>query len=90
MDEVEAFQRWNGTALSLIQLPFEFGRKLLITPKRLPEETKQRATRLVLDHLNEYPNLASAGEAASARPGFGAELPHRWVRQAQVDGERQG
>ena len=28
-------------------------------PKRIPEETKQRAIRLVLDHLDEYPNLTA-------------------------------
>ncbi len=40
-------------------------------PKRIPEETKQRAIRLVLDHLDEYPNLSSACAAVSARLGFG-------------------
>ncbi len=60
-------------------------------PKRIPEETKQRAIRLVLDHLDEYPNLTAACETVSARLGFGAESLRRWVRQVQVDGgERQG
>ena len=60
-------------------------------PKRNPEETKQRAVRLVLDHLDEYPNLTAACETVSARLGFGAESLRRWVRQAQIDGgERQG
>jgi len=64
---------------------------MFIVPKRIPEETKQRAIRLVLDHLDEYPNLTSACEAVSARLGFGAESLRRWVRQAQVDaGDRQG
>ncbi|MDX2378002.1 hypothetical protein M4I32_14490 [Microbacterium sp. LRZ72] len=55
-------------------------------PKRVPEETKQRAFRLVLDHLEEYPNLSSTCESVSARLGFGAESLRRWVRQAQIDG----
>jgi len=38
----------------------DFG--LLITPKRIPEKTKQRAVGLVLDRLDEYPNLTSACE----------------------------
>ncbi len=60
-------------------------------PKRIPEETKQRAVRLVLDHLDEYPNLTTACETVARRLGFGAESLRRWVRQAQVGaGDRQG
>jgi len=50
-------------------------------PKRIPEETKQRATRLVLDHLDEYPNLTVACETVAARLGFGPESLRRWVRR---------
>lgn len=46
-------------------------------PKRIPEETKQRAIRLVLDRLDEYPNLTTACETFSQREGFGAESPRR-------------
>lgn len=64
---------------------------MLIMPKRIPEETKQRAIRLVVDHLDEYPNLTTACESVAGRLGFGAESLRRWVRQAQVDaGDRQG
>lgn len=59
--------------------------KIVIMPKRIPEETKQRSVRLVLDHLDEYPNLRATCETVSKRLGFGAESLRRWVRQAQGD-----
>jgi len=72
-------------------VPFESGRKIVIMPKQIPEETKQRAVRLVLDHLDEYPNPTAACETVSKRLGFGAESLRRWVREAQIDaGDRQG
>ncbi|WP_226350835.1 transposase [Pseudonocardia sp. ICBG601] len=60
-------------------------------PKQIPEETKQRAVRLVLGHLDEYPSLTAACQTAAARLGCGAESLRRWVRQAQIDtGDRDG
>jgi transposase len=56
---------------------------MLIMSKRIPEETKQRAVRVVLEHLDEYPNLTVACETVSQRLGFGAESLRRWVRQAR-------
>ncbi|WP_226358249.1 transposase [Pseudonocardia sp. ICBG601] len=60
-------------------------------PKQIPEETKQRAVRLVLGHLDEYPSLTAACQTVAARLGCGAESLRRWVRQAQIDaGDRDG
>lgn len=49
---------------------------------RIPEETRQRAVRLVLDHLDEYPNLTVVCQSVAGWLGFGAESLRRWVRQA--------
>ena len=59
---------------------------MLIMPKRIPEETKQRAIRLVLDHLDEYPNLTTACETVARRLGFGAEGLGRWAKPREVVG----
>jgi transposase-like protein len=69
-------------------LPFESGGKIVTMPKRIPGDTKQRAVRLVVYHLVEYPNLIIGRENVAGRLGFGAESLRRWVRQVQV-GSRQ-
>lgn len=60
-------------------------------PKKIDPALRERAVRLVLDHLQEYPTITAACEAAARRCGVGAESVRRWVRQAQVDaGDRPG
>lgn len=54
-------------------------------PKKIPEDTKQRAVRMVLDHLDEYPNLTVACQTVAGRLGFEAESLRRWVRQAPIE-----
>lgn len=62
-----------------------------IMPKKIDPALRERAVRLVLDHLQEYPTITAACEAAARRCGVGPESVRRWVRQAQVDaGERPG
>lgn len=60
-------------------------------PRRIPEETKQRAIRLVLNHRDEYANLTEACVKIGGQLGIGKESLRRWVRQAQIDaGQRDG
>lgn len=60
-------------------------------PKKIDEELKARAVRLVEDHLGEYSSLTAAAAVVARQLGVGKESVRRWVIQAQVDhGQRQG
>ena len=60
-------------------------------PKKIDEELKARAVRLVQDHLGEYSSVTAASAAVAKQVGVGKESVRRWVIQAQVDGgQRQG
>jgi transposase len=60
-------------------------------PKKIDEEVKARAVRLVLEHQSEYPSLTAAAAAVARQVGVGKESVRRWVVQAQVDGgQREG
>jgi transposase-like protein len=60
-------------------------------PKKIDEQLKERALRLVTEHQQEYPSLTAACEAVARQVGVGKESVRRWVRQAEVDrGERDG
>ena len=60
-------------------------------PKKIDEQLKARAVRLVADHQQEYPTLTAACEAVARQVGVGKESVRRWVRQAEVDaGQRSG
>jgi transposase len=55
-------------------------------------ETRERAVRLVREHVSDYPSEYAAMKAVAARLGIGtAETLRKWVRQAEVDaGEAPG
>lgn len=60
-------------------------------PKRYPPEQRERATRMILDRLDEYPSAWAAAQALAPKLGVGAETLRKWAVQAQVDrGERGG
>ncbi len=60
-------------------------------PKKIDDELKARAVRLVTEHRGEYPNLTAASLAVAKQLGVGKESVRRWVIQADVDaGRREG
>jgi len=60
-------------------------------PKRYPSDQRERATRMALDRLGEYPSPWACAQALGPKLGVGAETLRKWIVQAQVDaGERTG
>jgi transposase len=60
-------------------------------PKRYPAEQRERATRMVLDRLADYPSVWAAAQALGPKLGVGPETLRQWVLQAQSDnGVRSG
>ncbi len=53
-------------------------------PKRIDDELKARAVRLVQDHQGEYSSLTAAAAVVATPPGVGKESVRRWVLQAQT------
>ena len=54
-------------------------------PKKIDEELRARAVRLVAEHGQEYPTLTAACAAVARQLGIGAESVRRWYRQGEVD-----
>ncbi|OBA41286.1 transposase [Gordonia sp. 852002-51296_SCH5728562-b] len=59
-----------------------------IMPKRYPVEQRERAVKMVLDHLGEYRSVYAACQVIGPKLGIGPESLRVWVRQAQVDAEQ--
>ena len=57
-------------------------------PKKIDEELKARAVRLVNDHQGEYSSLTAAAAVVAKQLGVGKESVRRWVLQAQIDGRQ--
>ena len=59
--------------------------------KRYPAEQRERATRMAVDRLGEYPSAWAAAQALGPKLGVGAETLRKWIVQAQIDaGDRSG
>lgn len=54
-------------------------------PKKIDEELKARAVRLVTEHRGEYQNLTAASFAVAKQLGVSRESVRRWVAQADID-----
>lgn len=60
-------------------------------PKQYPKDQRERAVRMVLDHLDEYDTLWAACKVIGPKLDIGAESLRRWSVQAQIDaGEKSG
>lgn len=55
-------------------------------PGRYPDEVRERAVRMVLEHAGEYPSQWKAIESISAKLGINHETLRIWVRRAEIDG----
>ena len=61
------------------------------TSKRYSEEVRERAVRMVAEHLHEYPSEWAAIVSIAAKIGCTAESLSRWVHRAERDaGKRPG
>jgi transposase len=60
-------------------------------PGRYPQELRERAVRLVLEHRDEHPSQWAAICSIAHKFGVSAETLPKWVRRAEVDeGSRPG
>lgn len=57
----------------------------MIRRGKYPTEVRNRAVRLVREHLSEYPSEWAAINSIAAKCGMAAETLRKWVRQAQAD-----
>ena len=53
--------------------------------KHYPVEQRERAVKMVLDHLQEYRSGSAACQSRGPKVGVGTESLRRWVLRAQVD-----
>jgi transposase len=60
-------------------------------PSRFSPEVRERAVRMVSEHLEEYPSEWATIASVARKLGMGPETLRKWVRRAQIDsGARPG
>ena len=58
---------------------------------RYPQEVRERAVRMVVEHQDEHPSQWAAITSIAAKFGVSSETLRKWVRRAEVDeGSRPG
>jgi len=55
-------------------------------PKKYPTDQRDRALRMALERLEDYPSPWAAAQALGPKLNVGAETLRKWIVQAQVDG----
>ncbi len=55
-------------------------------PNRYPQELRERAVRMVIEHRREHPSEWAAMCSIASKFGMTAETLRIWVRRAEVDG----
>jgi transposase len=61
------------------------------TSRKYAPEVRERAVRMVFDHVGDYSSQWATIESVAAKIGCAAQTLHAWVRQAERDaGQRPG
>ncbi len=57
---------------------------------RFPQEVRERAVRMVLEHGAEYSSEWEAIQSTAGKLGCSAETLRKWVRRTEIDSGRRG